>query len=42
MYSKHIMSLIEGLKVSHQYREFNEINRVAGKYPLAYSSEDHI
>lgn len=42
MYSKHSMSLIEGLKVSNQYREFKEINRVAGKYPLAYSSEDHI
>lgn len=42
MYTDRSMYLIEELKSSNQYREFKEINRIAGNYPLAQSSQEHI
>lgn len=33
MYKEQSIALLNDLKSSNQYREFKEINRIAGKYP---------
>ena len=35
MYKKRCNNLIDELKITNQYREFKEINRIGGNYPLA-------
>ncbi|MCG2184749.1 5-aminolevulinate synthase [Staphylococcus epidermidis] len=42
MYKEQSIALLNDLKSSNQYREFKEINRIAGKYPSAYNFNNKI
>ena len=42
MYKEQSVALLNDLKSSNQYREFKEINRIAGKYPSAYNFNNKI
>lgn len=42
MYKKRCNDLVNELKITNQYREFKEINRVGGNYPLAKNNSSEI
>lgn len=42
MYTKKCDDLVNELKISNQYREFKEINRIGGEYPLAKINNSEI
>ncbi|MEB7040066.1 5-aminolevulinate synthase [Staphylococcus gallinarum] len=42
MYKKRCNNLIDELKITNQYREFKEINRIGGNYPLAKNNSSEI
>lgn len=42
MYKKRCNDLVDELKITNQYREFKEINRVGGNYPLAKNNNSEI